>query len=330
MIHEHVLSFALEHPWALTRPMGRVVAGILARWASQRPDPAAIAAALVNRKNLPQPPGEGAVAVIPIYGVIAPRVNLISDFSGGTTFEGLSQSLAEAMANKAVKTIVFDVDSPGGNVAGATEFARQVMQARTKKPIIAVAQYLMASAAYWAMAGATEIVAAPSAMIGSIGVFTIHEDLSKALEMEGIKLTYISAGKWKVAGNETEALAPEVAARIQAKVDEAHARFKTDVSKGRGVPLDEVAAGYGEGDTVSAIEAKRLGMIDRIETLDEALARVMTPPDQRASIIVPDLTASNAPPVDTPQEPSPATGQDRQSDAQWGTAIEGAFLALDL
>jgi signal peptide peptidase SppA len=333
----HVLSFAVDHPWAITRPMGPIVAGILARWAAGKDsDPATIAAALVNRKNLPQPPGDGAVAIIPMYGVIAPRANLITDFSGGTTFEGLSKALAEAMANKAIKTVVFDADTPGGNAAGATEFAREVMRARTKKPIIAVAQYMMASAAYWGLSGATEIVAAPSAKLGSIGVFTIHEDLSKALEMEGVKLTYIAAGKYKVDGNETEPLGKDTLARIQAKVDEAYEKFLSDVSKGRGVALDEIRAGFGEGDTVSAAEALRLGMIDRIATLDETIARVMTPPDQRASVVVPDLKATTTdtkdttPTVDTSQEPAKATDQDRPSDANWQNGINAGLLQLDM
>jgi signal peptide peptidase SppA len=333
----HVLSFAVDHPWAITRPMGPIVAGILARWAAGKDtDPQTIAAALVNRKNLPQPSGEGAIAIIPIYGVIAPRANLITDFSGGTTFETLSKQLAEAMANKAIKTIVFDVDSPGGNVAGATEFAREVMRARTKKPIIAVAQYMMASAAYWGVAGATEIVAAPSAMVGSIGVFTIHEDLSKALEMEGVKLTYIAAGKYKVDGNETEPLSKETLARIAAKVNEAYEKFLSDVSKGRGVPLEDVRAGYGEGDTVSAAEALRLKMVDKVATLDETLARVMTPPDQRAAATPQPQHATThdpkdtKPTVDTPQEPAKATGQDRPSDADWQNGINAGLLQLDM
>lgn len=321
---DHVLSFALEHPWAVTKPMRAVIAGILAgRLAGREPDPAAIAAALVNRKNLPQPAG-GAVAVIPIYGVIAPRANLLSDFSGGTTFDVLTSQLHEALANKAIKTIVFDVDSPGGNVAGATEFAREVMKARTKKPVVAVAQYLMASAAYWAMAGATEIYAAPSALVGSVGVYTIHEDLSKALEMAGIKITYISAGKYKVDGNETEPLSKDTAARIQAKVDEPFARFKSDVSKGRGVPLAEVDAGYGEGDVVSAAEALRLGMIDGIATLDETIARVMAPADGARAAQHSPTTAA------TLQEPSPATSQEPTSDAHWQNTVTGELLQLDL
>jgi ClpP class serine protease len=183
--YEHVLSFALEHPWALTDTMRGIVAGILTnRLLGHEASDADIQAALVNRKNLPKP-GRGGVAVIPIYGVIAPRMNLMSDMSGGTTFEALTGQLREAMANDQVKTIVFDVDSPGGNAAGASEFAREVMQARTKKPIIAQAQYTMASAAYWPMAGATEIVAAPSAQVGSIGIYAMHNDISKALDDRG-------------------------------------------------------------------------------------------------------------------------------------------------
>jgi len=341
--YDHILSFALEHPWAVTPAMRATIAGILAgRIVGKAADPATIAAALVNRKNLPQPTEGGAVAVIPIYGVIAPRANMMTDFSGGTTFEALTTQLHEALANKTIKTIVFDVDSPGGNVAGATEFAREVMRARTKKPIIAQAQYLMASAAYWVMACATEIVAAPSAKIGSVGVYSIHEDLSKMLEMEGIKITYISAGKYKVDGNETEPLSKEALARIQAKVDDPYARFKTDVSKGRGVPLADVDAGYGEGDTVSADEALRLGMIDRIGTLDDTIARVMTPASadgsRAAAAPINELRAQRGvPPLpdidpasDTSQEPIAATDQDRPSDTTWQTAIEGQLLELDL
>jgi len=161
---DHVLSFALEHPWAVTPAMRQTVANILARRLVSR-DAAPDVAALVPRDNLPKPK-RGTVAVIPIYGVIAPRMNLLSDFSGGTTFEALSAQLQGAMADDSIKTIVLDVDSPGGNAAGATEFASELLHARERKPIVAQAQHTMASAAYWVCSCATEIVASPSAMVG--------------------------------------------------------------------------------------------------------------------------------------------------------------------
>lgn len=327
--YDHVLGFALEHPWAITRPMLSVIAGILARRvAGQDVDRAELEAALVNRKNLPQPQA-GSIAIIPVYGVIAPRMNMLSEMSGGTTFEKLTAQLREALGNKSVKTIVFDIDSPGGNAAGATEFAREVMRARVKKPIIAVANYLMASAAYWVGAAATEIVASPSAKVGSVGVYTSHDDLSGAFEQVGLKRTYLSAGDGKTYGNEAEPLSAEAEARIQTMINDAYGLFVGDVVKGRGQPLTaERVRSEWKALVYSAPEALAMGMIDSVATLDETLARVLsTSPDaadrQAAQTFVSDDTS---PPTDTAQEPSGATAQDRSAEL----ALEHQLFELQL
>jgi len=324
--YEHILGFALEHPWAITPSMRALIAGILARRiAGQDADPAELAA-LVNRKNLPQPKKGGAVALIPIYGVIAPRMNLLSEMSGGTTFEALTAQLHEAMANEAVKTIIFDVDSPGGNVAGATEFAREVLKARVTKPIIAQAQYLMASAAYWPMSCATEIVAAPSAMVGSIGVYHIHEDVSEALAKLGVKRTIIAAGKYKAEGADGGPLTEEALAHIKGLADAAYAQFTDDISKGRGVKAAVVRNGYGQGRAVTADDALALGLVDRIGTLTETLARVMHAPPAAGARAHHDSSTEA-----TDQEPPlAATSQEPNADAAWQNAIEGGLLELDL
>lgn len=323
--YDHVLSFALEHPWAVTRPMLRVIADIIGgRVSGLHASDDEIAAALVNRKNLPQPTG-GAVAVIPVYGVIAPRLNLMSDLSGGTTFETLSGQLRAAMANKAVKTIVLDMDSPGGNVAGATEFAREVMAARTKKPIIAQAQYLMASAAYWIGAAATEIVAAPSAKIGSIGVYTAHDDISAALDKLGVKRTYLSAGKGKTDGNETEPLSDEAKGRIQALIDDFYGRFVGDIVKGRGKGLTAATVRNDwQAHLYGSAEALSLGMIDSIATLEDTLARLTTPAPEAGSRAALHDSKTAA----TDQEPSPATSQEPTSDTHTQNALMSDLLDL--
>jgi signal peptide peptidase SppA len=314
--YEHVLSFALEHPWAITRPMLSLITSLLARRiAGEETSRAEIEAALTNRKNLPQP-RQGSAAIIPVYGVIAPRMNMLSEMSGGTTFEKLSGQLREVMGNSSIKTVVLDIDSPGGNVAGASEFAREVMRARTKKPIIAQIQYTGASAAYWVASAATEIVAAPSASVGSVGVYTSHDDLSAALEKLGIKRTYISAGKGKVDGNETEAITDSALDRITAMVDTAYARMVGDIVKGRGqgVTDDKVRDDW-KAHTYGAKDALSMGMIDGIATLDETLARVLS-----ASSDAADRTAALAlsvPSDDTSQDLETDTDQDRRSDAHW-------------
>jgi signal peptide peptidase SppA len=303
MKYEHVLGFALEHPWAVTDSMRQIIAGILAdRIAGEAADPTELAA-LVNRKNLPQP-SRGGVALIPIYGVIAPRMNMLSEMSGGTTFEQLTAQLHDAVANDAVKTILFDVDSPGGNVAGAREFANEVRAARAVKPIVAVAHHLMASAAYWAMAGATTIVATESAMIGAVGVYHIHEDISAALEQKGIKREVIAAGKFKAEGVDGGPLSPEAREHRKALITHAYSKFVFDIAKGRGVTEAAVRNGFGEGRIVSADDALASGMVDRIGTFAETLARYL-PAGQTAAAL-----ALDTPPAGD-QEPITATSIER-------------------
>lgn len=299
--YAHVLSFALDHPWAIEPGMIPIIAGIIARHIAGVDSQPEIDAALVNRKNLPQPRA-GSIAIIPVYGVIAPRMNAMSEMSGGTTFETLTGQLQTAVADKSVKTIVFDVNSPGGNVAGATEFAREVMKARQKKPVIAQAQYQMASAAYWALAGATEIVAAPSAAVGSLGIYTSHSDLSAALEKNGVKRKTLSAGKGKTYGNPDEPLSAEAEQRMQALLDASYGQMVTDVVKGRGAGMTAARVKDDwQALVYTASNALALGMIDRVGTLADTLERILStssdPADQRQARDFLPLEITEAPPA---------------------------------
>lgn len=310
---DRVLSMAL-YPWAITGPMLSVVANILGhRLAGDALDTGSLekrepkALTILNSSTAPASQGN-AVAVLPIHGVLAPRMNALSDISGGATYEQASMALREIMAKPEVGTIVLDIDSPGGSVLGVSEFARELLKARTTKKIVAQANFEMCSAAYWLGACATEVVASPSAMVGSIGVYSLHEDLSKALEQMGVKLTYVSAGKFKVDGNEAEPLSDTARKRLQGLVDAHYARFVGDVAKGRGVVETAVRSGYGEGTALTADEALSAGLVDRIGTLDETLARVLP-----SGTTAPVAIAATPAPSDTPQELTRATGQDRKA-----------------
>ncbi|HEV8445454.1 MAG TPA: S49 family peptidase [Gemmatimonadaceae bacterium] len=326
--YAHILSFALSHPWAIDEDMMPVIAGALARHIAGVSSSAEIQAALVDRKNLPQPRA-GSIAIIPVYGVIAPRMNMMSDMSGGTTFEQLTNQLRAAVADKTVKTIVLDVNSPGGSVAGSPEFAAEVMKARAKKPIIAQAQYTMASAAYQLAAACTEIVASPSARVGSVGVFSMHNDLSAALEKLGVKRKYYSAGIGKVDGNETGPPSEEYDARTQASVEAAYSAFVSSVVKGRGqgMTADRVRTDW-KAHVYDAPAALANGMIDSIATLDETITRLLTASpdaaDRRAALAFASVDA-------TDQElPRAATSQERQAEITWQHALDRQLLELDL
>lgn len=329
--YSHVLQLALE-PWALTRPMVATIAHVLAHHLGGRPldlstlerrEPAALDVVLPTATAGASK--AAGVAIVPLHGVIAPRMSAFTDISGGATFEQAKQDVRKALAHPGVGTVVLDVDSPGGSVLGASEFAHFLLQAREQKPIVAVGNFMMASAAYWVGACATEVVWSPSAMGGAIGVFSIHEDLTEMLATLGVKLTYISAGKWKVDSIDGAALTESGEARRQAHVDAHYARFTTDVATGRKVSAAAVRGGFGEGAVVNAEQALALGMIDRIETLDETLARLAATGPSPAPIGA--RASSDSLPDDTSQEPLAATDQDRaRVEREFATAL----LGLDL
>lgn len=216
------------------------------------------------------------VAILPLFGSIFPRANLMTEMSGATSAERFGAQFDALVNDPDVGAIILDVNSPGGQVNGVAEAANRIFEARGKKPVVAVANHLMASAAYWIGSAADEIVATPSADIGSIGVFSVHQDVSKALENDGVKVSIIKEGKYKTEGNPYEPLADEARAAIQERVKESYDAFVEAVARHRGVTPDDVRNGYGEGRVVGSQRAIRLGMADRIETLDQTVNRLFT------------------------------------------------------
>lgn len=216
----------------------------------------------------------GAVAVLPLYGVLMPRASLFSQMSGGTALQQFTAGIRDAASSQRIESILLDVDSPGGMVDLVPEAAAEIRAARARKPVVAVANTDAASAAYWLAAQADELVVTPSGSVGSVGVFAAHSDLSRAQDMKGITTTLISAGKHKVEGNPFEPLSADARAAIQATVDSYYDMFVADVARGRGTTVGAVRDGYGQGRMVTAKQAVRSGMADRVDTFDATLARM--------------------------------------------------------
>jgi signal peptide peptidase SppA len=231
----------------------------------------------------------GGVAVIPLRGLLTPRPSLLSVlFGGGGGLMGFRASLRSALAAEEVKSIVIDVDSPGGSTALIAETAAEVRAARRQKPIVAVANTMAASGAYYIASQANELVVTPSGLVGSIGVYVLHADFSKLNERVGVAVTYISAGRFKTEGNEDEPLSDEAREHAQEVVNDLYSMFVNDVAKGRGTTPAQVRNGYGEGRIVTARRAVELGMADRIETLERAVARQAAggkEPGQRSELL---------------------------------------------
>jgi len=171
-----------------------------------------------------------------------------------------------------VSQILLDIDSPGGSVYGVQELATEI--ARAKKPVIAIANSLAASAAYWIGSAASEFYATPGGEVGSIGVWTAHQDVSKALAEAGVNITLISAGEFKVEGNPYEPLGADAQKFMQSRIDDYYAAFTRGVAKGRKVSVDQVRSDMGKGRVFGADQAQSASMVDGIATFDEVIARM--------------------------------------------------------
>lgn len=217
----------------------------------------------------------GSVALIPVRGVISHRMNLMGDISGpgGTSIEKLTADFRQAVGDGNCKAIVLDVDSPGGSVEGVMELAAEIFDARKEKPITAVCNAMACSAAYWLAAAAGDVVCIPSGQCGSIGVYMMHQDESKALEQDGIKITIIKAGKYKAEGNPSEPLSPEAYEAFLGKVNDYYGMFVKAVAQYRGASQAAVRDGFGQGRSLLATDAVKQNLADRVATLDDVLSK---------------------------------------------------------
>tara|TARA_R100001244_G_scaffold47793_2_gene42609 strand:- start:4344 stop:5462 length:1119 start_codon:yes stop_codon:yes gene_type:complete len=275
MKYEHILSAFAAEPWAMQREkLDAVTAFLIFKAQGGEYSAEEVAARITKKRDAEVAQTEGAIALIPVYGVLSQRMNMMADISGGTSYQAIGDSINAALTNEEVKAVVLDIDSPGGAVPGADELATELRALRGgPKPIVAQVNSLAASAAYWIASATDEIVATPSARAGSIGVYTSHDDVSEAMAKLGIKRTYISAGKYKTEGNEAEPLGEEARDYIHGLVDQSYQRFVGAVAEGRGVTKAKVLDGYGQGRIFGAEALVERGMADRIGTLKDTLAR---------------------------------------------------------
>lgn len=218
----------------------------------------------------------GTAAVIPVGDVIFPRYSPDLEEFGIPSAEGIARAVQRAVADSAVSAIVLDIDSPGGAIFGLPEAAEAVFAARSAKRVIAVANHVAASAAYWLASQANELVVTPAGTVGSVGVLNAHADFSRALDRAGLKVTYVTAGEFKAERAGEFPLNAEARAEMQREVDRYYGMFVNAVARGRGKSAAHVRERFGEGRMLLAQDAVRVGAADRVGTLDDVLAELRT------------------------------------------------------
>ncbi len=218
----------------------------------------------------------GGVALLPVEGVLAKKMNLFMDVSGGTSMQLLARDLRQALGDPVVGSVILMIDSPGGTVDGTQEVSRAVLDARAgDKPVVAWVDGLMASAAYWIGSAADAVfVGADTDQVGSIGVAAQHVDYSRRQEMMGVKVTDIYAGKYKRIASQNAPLSEEGRSTLQDHVDYLYSLFVETVAQHRGVSAEQVVSDMADGRIFVGRQAMQAGLVDGASTLDALVAEL--------------------------------------------------------
>jgi signal peptide peptidase SppA len=230
---------------------------------------------------------------IPISGVLLNHFPYVIE-GGATGYDYIQRAFDRGMEDMNVTTIALVIDSPGGMVAGNFDLVDNMFARRGEKAIVAYAAESAYSAAYSIASVADRIVVTRTGGVGSVGVVTMHVDISKALDEAGLKVTYVYAGKHKVDGNQYQPLPDDVKARIQSRVDELYDVFVSTVARNRG--MDEQVIRDTEALTFTATQAVSNGFADAIGTIDSELSTTtgddeMSKPQDNTAV---DATAFDA------------------------------------
>ncbi len=299
-------------PWAIEPGRLLEIQSIyLAHVRGEKADIAAIEARIGKPlANEPKPYTiEQGVAILPVEGVIAKRANMFMEISGGVSTELLGRDLQAALQDPQVHSVVLSIDSPGGTVDGTQALGSLVRSGREQKPIVALANGLMASAAYWIGSAASAVYIADTTTVsGSIGVVRSHTDYSKARADRGITVTEITAGKYKRIASDNAPLSKEGKAHLQAEVDYYYSLFVDAVASHRGVSVETVLEQMADGRTFIGQQGVDAGLVDGIQTLPQVIAALNA--DYAASLADPrHVRGSQLPKVASAQKPVPLQPQ---------------------
>jgi capsid assembly protease len=263
-------------PWAITPDRLRAIADL------QMLGSGAARATSPTGEHL-APVTIGTVAVLPLVGVLVPQASDLGELLGLLGLKRFTQSFRAALADDSVRGILIDIDSPGGSLFGIQELAEEVFRARGRKPVVAIANSLAASAAYWIGSSASEFYITPGGEAGSIGVFALHRNVSKAFDKAGIKPTLISAGKYKMESSPFAPLTVAAKKHLQSEVDVRYGAFTRSVARNRNVDVAAVRDGMGQGRVLNAQSALAEGMTDGIATFDQVITKLARRVGQRTT-----------------------------------------------
>ena len=208
------------------------------------------------------------VCVISVHGVLTKRAAALDGVLGATSYESISSEFSQAL-NSDAHTIIFDIDSPGGETAGLFDLCDRIYTNRGSKNLWAVANDDCFSAAYAIASSCDKVFLNRTSGVGSIGVIAHHVDQSKYDEQQGVKYKTIFAGQRKNDGNPHEPLTEDSTQSLKNEVNRLYEMFLSLVSRNRQMPVEKVrsteaALFYGD-DAITS------NLADKIMTLTQVI-----------------------------------------------------------
>lgn len=213
----------------------------------------------------------GDVAVIKLEGPMTKKPTSMSMYFGGTSTIQMRKDMRAAVADKKVRAILIDADTPGGEVAGTSDLGDEIARAAERKPVIGYVADFCASAGVWALSQCSCVLGGPGAMYGSIGTMATIYDSSRRAENDGVKVHLITSGGVKGAGTPGAAVQPAMIADRQRMVNEWTDKFVAAVARGRSMDDTQVRA-LATGQMWGVTDALRFGLIDGIMSMDECIS----------------------------------------------------------
>jgi ClpP class serine protease len=218
------------------------------------------------------------VAIIAVRGTLVQRIGSlwwISSYLGVTGYDHLRMCILDALADPAVEAIVFDIDSPGGDVAGCFDLVDTIFEARGQKPIFAILGENAYSAAY-AIASAADpgrVYVPRTGGTGSVGVIYMHCSYERALDKQGVDVTLITKGDLKGDGSDVKALSNDAYKRLKADVLVVGDLFDATVARNRDMKVSDVFKT--QAGTFMGGKGVDVGFADKVMAPDQAFRAVL-------------------------------------------------------
>ena len=185
--------------------------------------------------------------------------------------ETVAAQLRRAAADRSVKAIVLRIESPGGDGLASDLIWREVVRARERKPVVASMGDLAASGGYLAAVGANAIVAEPSTLTGSIGVFVVKPDLSGLLAKLGIAREAWTRGETAQLASAAKPWSEKERRAVEREIESFYRQFVDRVAEGRKLTPAQAEAAAG-GRVWTGRQAADRGLVDALGSLTDAIA----------------------------------------------------------